>query len=162
MKTDEFIVRSENTITSLISMPSDTIVVVFYQIFSNGSLSVFEGQGINHLFLVFFVSLSFLVVFLLYGVSLIFGITISDSDSDKLSNYECGFVPFGDSRIPFDINFYIVSLLFVIFDLELVFLFPWSFILTTISYFGFFNMFIFFFILLVGFIYEWLSGSLDI
>ena len=82
-------------------------------------------------------------------------------DPEKLSPYECGFEPFEDSRMEFDIRFYLVAILFIIFDLEIAFLFPWAISLGKIGLFGFFSMMIFLGILTVGFIYEWKKGALD-
>ena len=82
-------------------------------------------------------------------------------DPEKLSAYECGFEPFNDSRMEFDVRFYLVAILFIIFDLEIAFLFPWAISLGNIGIFGFCSMMIFLFILTVGFIYEWKKGALD-
>ena len=82
-------------------------------------------------------------------------------DPEKLSAYECGFEPFNDSRMEFDVRFYLVAILFSIFDLEIAFLFPWAISLGKIGLFGFVSMMIFLFILTVGFIYEWKKGALD-
>ena len=85
----------------------------------------------------------------------------SNPDPEKLSAYECGFEAFSDSRIQFDVRFYLVAILFIIFDLEIAFLFPWAISLGKIGIFGFTSMMIFLFILTVGFIYEWKKGALD-
>ena len=82
-------------------------------------------------------------------------------DPEKLSAYECGFEPFNDSRMEFDVRFYLVAILFIIFDLEIAFLFPWAISLGNIGILGFCSMMIFLFILSVGFIYEWKKGALD-
>ena len=82
-------------------------------------------------------------------------------DPEKLSPYECGFEPFNDSRMEFDIRFYLVAILFIIFDLEIAFLFPWAVSLGKIGVFGFVSMMIFLSILTIGFIYEWKKGALD-
>ena len=82
-------------------------------------------------------------------------------DPEKLSAYECGFEPFDDSRMEFDVRFYLVAILFIIFDLEIAFLFPWAISLGSIGLLGFCSMMIFLFILTVGFIYEWKKGALD-
>ena len=82
-------------------------------------------------------------------------------DSEKLSTYECGFEPFSDSRIEFDVRFYLVAILFIIFDLEIAFLFPWAISLGNIGALGFYSMMIFLLILTVGFVYEWKKGVLD-
>ena len=82
-------------------------------------------------------------------------------DSEKLSAYECGFNPFDDARMKFDIRFYLVSLLFIIFDLEVAFLFPWAVAFHDIGVFGFWSMILFLFVLTVGFVYEWNKGALE-
>tara|TARA_S200000501_G_scaffold62555_1_gene53270 strand:- start:684 stop:1052 length:369 start_codon:yes stop_codon:yes gene_type:complete len=82
-------------------------------------------------------------------------------DPEKLSAYECGFEPFNDSRMEFDVRFYLVAILFIIFDLEIAFLFPWAISLGTIGFYGYISMLIFLFILTIGFIYEWKKGALD-
>ena len=82
-------------------------------------------------------------------------------DPEKLSAYECGFEPFADSRMEFDVRFYLVAILFIIFDLEIAFLFPWAISLGNIGILGFSSMMIFLFILTIGFIYEWKKGALD-
>ncbi len=82
-------------------------------------------------------------------------------DPEKLSAYECGFEPFNDSRMEFDVRFYLVAILFIIFDLEIAFLFPWAISLGKIGILGFTSMMIFLFILTIGFIYEWKKGALD-
>ena len=82
-------------------------------------------------------------------------------DPEKLSAYECGFEPFSDSRMEFDVRFYLVAILFIIFDLEIAFLFPWAISLGNIGNLGFWSMMIFLGVLTVGFIYEWKKGALD-
>ncbi|QLK52233.1 NADH-quinone oxidoreductase subunit A [Ehrlichia ruminantium] len=82
-------------------------------------------------------------------------------DSSKLSSYECGFSPLGNSRKIFNIRFYLVAILFIIFDLEIAFLFPWSICLSDIGVGGFWSMMIFLVILIIGFIYEWSKGALE-
>jgi NADH-quinone oxidoreductase subunit A len=82
-------------------------------------------------------------------------------DSEKLSPYECGFEAFDDARRQFDVRFYLVSILFIIFDLEVAFLFPWAVTLGKIGIFGFWSMMIFLGVLTVGFIYEWKKGALE-
>ena len=82
-------------------------------------------------------------------------------DSAKLSPYECGFEAFEDSRMKFDVRYYLVAILFIIFDLEIAFLFPWAVVLDEIGMFGFLAMMVFLGILVVGFIYEWKKGALE-
>jgi len=82
-------------------------------------------------------------------------------DSEKLSPYECGFEAFEDSRMRFDVRYYLVAILFIIFDLEIAFLFPWAVVLESIGMFGFVSMMVFLGILVIGFIYEWKKGALE-
>ena len=82
-------------------------------------------------------------------------------NSEKLSPYECGFEPFDDARGQFDVRFYLVAILFIIFDLEVAFLFPWAVALGDIGLFGFWSMMLFLGVLTVGFIYEWSKGALE-
>jgi len=82
-------------------------------------------------------------------------------DSEKLSPYECGFEAFEDARMRFDVRYYLVAILFILFDLEIAFLFPWAVVLRHIGMFGFIAMLVFLAILVVGFIYEWKKGALD-
>jgi len=82
-------------------------------------------------------------------------------DSEKLSPYECGFEAFEDSRMRFDVRYYLIAILFIIFDLEIAFLFPWAVVLDSIGMFGFVAMMIFLAILVIGFIYEWKKGALE-
>jgi|TARA_B100000953_G_scaffold232850_1_gene194264 NADH-quinone oxidoreductase subunit A len=106
----------------------------------------------------------FLIIALGLSISFVilnFILSPKKPDPEKLSAYECGFEPFNDSRIEFDVRFYLVAILFIIFDLEIAFLFPWAISLGKIGLFGFISMMIFLFILTVGFIYEWKKGALD-
>ena len=104
----------------------------------------------------------FVALFLSIGFILInFLSSPSNPDPEKLSAYECGFEAFDDSRMEFDVRFYLVAILFIIFDLEIAFLFPWAISLGKIGLFGFISMMIFLFILTIGFIYEWKKGALD-
>ena len=82
-------------------------------------------------------------------------------DDEKLSPYECGFEAFEDSRIQFDVRYYLVAILFIIFDLEIAFLFPWAVTLDKIGTFGLLSMAVFLFILVIGFVYEWKKGALE-
>jgi NADH-quinone oxidoreductase subunit A len=85
----------------------------------------------------------------------------SRPDSEKLSPYECGFEAFEDARVQFDVRYYLVAILFILFDLEIAFLFPWAVSLKEIGFFGFMSMMVFLGILVLGFIYEWMKGALD-
>ena len=82
-------------------------------------------------------------------------------DSEKVSAYECGFAAFDDARGQFDVRFYLVAILFIIFDLEVAFLFPWAITLSETQHFGFWSMVVFLVILTVGFVYEWKKGALE-
>ncbi len=85
----------------------------------------------------------------------------NNPDPEKLSAYECGFEAFGDSRMEFDVKFYLVAILFIIFDLEIAFLFPWAISLGNLGAFGFWSMMVFLGVLTIGFIYEWKKGALE-
>ena len=82
-------------------------------------------------------------------------------DAEKLSAYECGFNAFDDARMKFDVRFYLVSILFIIFDLEVAFLFPWAVAFGDLGWYGFWSMMVFLTVLTVGFIYEWKKGALE-
>lgn len=108
--------------------------------------------------------LVFLVVGITVGVMMIMlGFVLSPHRpySEKLSPYECGFETFGDARMKFDVRYYLVAILFIIFDLEIAFLFPWAVVLKEIGMFGYLAMVIFLGILVIGFIYEWKKGALE-
>lgn len=109
--------------------------------------------------LFFFVGFSLALSVVLFLLS--FFLAVSSGDPEKLSAYECGFNPFEDARSQFDIRFYLVAILFIIFDLEISFLFPWALTLKSLGDFGFWSMILFLFILTVGFVYEWQKGALD-
>jgi len=109
-----------------------------------------------------------IIIFIFVALGLSIGFIVlnfmfspSNPDPEKLSAYECGFEAFGDSRMEFDVRFYLVAILFIIFDLEIAFLFPWAISLGNIGSLGFWSMMIFLFILTIGFIYEWKIGALD-
>lgn len=101
----------------------------------------------------------FIVAFALFGLSYV--LVLRSYDVEKLSTYECGFDPFEDSRNVFEVRFYLVALLFAMFDLEISFLFPWSVSVSTVDGFGVVSMLVFYGILSVGFLYEWMKGALD-
>ena len=113
----------------------------------------------NYLTIVIFLAIA--LILSLGFIVINFAFSPKNPDPEKLSAYECGFEPFNDSRMEFDIRFYLVAILFIIFDLEIAFLFPWAITLGNIGYFGFFSMMLFLFILTIGFIYEWKKGALD-
>ena len=101
------------------------------------------------------------VVPLLLGGGLSRLLGVHRPDSEKLSPYECGFEAFEDARMKFDVRYYLVAILFILFDLEIAFLFPWAVVLREIGLFGFLAMVLFLAILIVGFIYEWMKGALE-
>jgi NADH-quinone oxidoreductase subunit A len=108
--------------------------------------------------------LLFILVGLTVGVVLLaVGSVLSPNRPDpaKLSPYECGFEAFEDARMKFDVRYYLVAILFILFDLEIAFLFPWAVVLPEIGFFGFVAMMIFLAILVVGFVYEWKKGALE-
>jgi len=108
--------------------------------------------------------LVFLILGLIFGVvpiAMAFMLGPQRPDSAKLSPYECGFEAFEDSRMKFDVRFYLVAILFIIFDLEIAFMFPWAVALKDIGVFGFWAMLVFLGILVIGFIYEWKKGALE-
>ena len=109
-----------------------------------------------------------IVIFLFVALGLSVGFVVlnflfspKNPDPEKLSAYECGFEAFSDSRMEFDVRFYLVAILFIIFDLEIAFLFPWAISLGSLGALGFWSMMIFLSILTVGFVYEWKKGALD-
>jgi len=106
---------------------------------------------------------AFLFTFFLCSFLVVFSYIISTDqpDSQKLSVFECGFNPFSDARLEFDVKFFLVAILFIIFDLELSFLFPWSVILYRLSFVAYLAMALFFVLLTVGLIYEWVKGGLE-
>ena len=109
-----------------------------------------------------------IIIFLFISLLLSIGFIVinyiaspSNPDPEKLSAYECGFEAFDNARIEFDVRFYLVAILFIIFDLEIAFLFPWAISLGNIGLIGFYSMMAFLFILTIGFIYEWKKGALE-
>jgi NADH-quinone oxidoreductase subunit A len=108
--------------------------------------------------------LLFILVGLAFGIVPIMAgrlLAPNKPDSQKLSPYECGFEAFEDARMKFDVRYYLVAILFILFDLEIAFLFPWAIVLEEIGMFGFVSMLVFLGILVVGFIYEWMKGALE-
>ncbi|MCC0013062.1 MAG: NADH-quinone oxidoreductase subunit A [Rhodobiaceae bacterium] len=90
-----------------------------------------------------------------------FILAVNHPDSEKVAPYECGFQPFDDARMKFDVRFYLVAILFIIFDLEVAFLFPWAVAFGDLGWFGFWSMMIFLGVLTIGFAYEWRKGALE-
>ena len=114
--------------------------------------------------------LSYLPIVIFIGVALVIGLALlaapflvayKQPDSEKLSAYECGFAAFDDARMKFDVRFYLVAILFIIFDLEVAFLFPWAVAFKSVGWFGFWSVMAFLGVLTVGFIYEWRKGALE-
>jgi NADH-quinone oxidoreductase subunit A len=114
---------------------------------------------LEYFYLLIYIILSLIISFIVFFLSYI--LAIQHYDAEKLSAYECGFQPFEDARNKFDIKFYLVAILFIIFDLEVSYLFPWSIYLRDLGFSSFWWMFSFLFLLTVGFIYEWLKGALS-
>lgn len=112
----------------------------------------------------YFPILVFLIIAIALAVVMVVASLIAarqHPDSEKLSAYECGFDAFGDARHKFDVRYYLVAILFIIFDLEVAFLFPWAVTLGEIGMFGFWSMMVFLGMLTVGFVYEWKKGALE-
>ena len=112
----------------------------------------------------------YLPIVIFIGISLVIGLALlvspfvlayKNPDPEKLSAYECGFNAFDDARMTFDVRFYLVAILFIIFDLEVAFLFPWAVAFGDLGMFGFVSMMIFLGVLTIGFIYEWKKGALE-
>jgi NADH-quinone oxidoreductase subunit A len=115
----------------------------------------FLEYSIVFIFLLISIVLSCIIFFLSFFIARQIGGT------EKLSAYECGFEPFEDARNTFDVRFYVIALLFIIFDLEVTFIFPWAVTLTSQTFLGFWSMVLFLMLLTVGFAYEWKKGALD-
>ncbi|HAK64178.1 MAG TPA: NADH-quinone oxidoreductase subunit A [Alphaproteobacteria bacterium] len=114
--------------------------------------------------------LEYLPILIFTGIAAVLGIALmliafvlaeNRPDPEKLSAYECGFPAFDDARMRFDVRFYLVALLFIIFDLEVAFLFPWSISLGEVGLYGFWSMMVFLAVLTAGFVYEWKKGALE-
>jgi NADH-quinone oxidoreductase subunit A len=106
----------------------------------------------------------FIAVAMAVGIALVvapFLVAYRNPDPEKLSAYECGFNAFDDARMKFDVRFYLVAILFIIFDLEVAFLFPWAITFGELGWFGFWSMMFFLAVLTVGFVYEWRKGALE-
>ena len=114
---------------------------------------------VEYLPILIFLGIAIVITSIAVGASVI--IVPQHPDVEKTSAYECGFEAFSDSRHKFDVRFYLVAILFIIFDLEIAFLFPWAISLGKIGVFGFWSMMIFLGILTIGFIYEWRKGALE-
>ena len=114
---------------------------------------------LEYLPIIIFLGIAIALSFVMVVIPLV--LTKLKPDTEKLSTYECGFEAFGDARGKFDVQFYLVSILFIIFDLEIAFLFPWAVALGKIGLVGFWSMRVFLAILTIGFIYEWKKGALE-
>lgn len=121
-------------------------------------------QTIDHLLVDYLPLVVFIGLSLVIGIALLvipFLVAYSKPDAEKLSAYECGFNAFDDARMKFDVRFYLVSILFIIFDLEVAFLFPWAVAFKSVGLFGFWSMMLFLGVLTIGFVYEWKKGALE-
>ena len=138
--------------------------IILYFFISQISLFFVTQGRINIMLNNYFPILLFIIVSIIIGALPIISSRIinkGEKNKAKSSAYECGFENFSDARMKFDIRFYLVAILFIIFDLEIAFLFPWAISLGNIGILGFSSMMIFLFILTIGFIYEWKKGALD-
>ena len=113
----------------------------------------------QYLIILICISFSIFLGLIIFGLSYI--LAVQNPDSEKISAYECGFEPFEDARNKFDVRFYIVAILFIIFDVEVIYLFPWSISLYVIGFQGFWLMILFLIILTIGFLYEIIKKALD-
>ena len=118
-----------------------------------------DGYLAQYLPIMIFMAIAIALATIIIGASLV--VAPQHPDREKLSSYECGFEPFEDARGRFDVRYYLVAILFIIFDLEVAFLFPWAVSLGHIGLFGFWSMIVFLGVLTVGFIYEWRKGALE-
>jgi len=133
-----------------------TVIVLFRQIQQEIQLEIFLGEYLP-IAVFFAIAIGLSAAFVLSAF--VFG--NQRPDDEKMAAYECGFDAFDDSRRQFDVRFYLVAILFIIFDLEVAFLFPWAVALGGIGLFGFWSMMLFLAVLTVGFIYEWKKGALE-
>ena len=115
-------------------------------------------------------AINYLPILVFFGLATVLGlafllaafvIAVRRPDPEKTSAYECGFNAFDDARMKFDVRFYLVAILFIIFDLEVAFLFPWAISFGSIGIFGYFSMMVFLLVLTIGFVYEWRKGALE-
>jgi NADH-quinone oxidoreductase subunit A len=118
-----------------------------------------ESLLINYLPILLFLAIAIIMATVVVVIPFI--VARFKPDAEKLSAYECGFDPFGDARGKFDVRFYLVAILFIIFDLEVAFLFPWAVSLKDVGMYGFWSMMVFLGILTIGFVYEWKKGALE-
>lgn len=113
----------------------------------------------QYLYLLIFIFICSIFAFLFFFLS--YAVATQNADTEKVSSYECGFDPFNDARNTFDVRFYLVAILFIIFDLEVSFLFPWCICIGSLPILSFWSMLLFLFILTTGFVYEWKKGALE-
>jgi NADH-quinone oxidoreductase subunit A len=118
-----------------------------------------NGLLVDYLALAIFIGVALLIVLALMAAP--FLVAVRNPDPEKVSAYECGFNAFDDARMKFDVRFYLVAILFIIFDLEVAFLFPWAVAFKQVGAFGFWSMMVFLAVLTIGFIYEWRKGALE-
>jgi NADH:ubiquinone oxidoreductase subunit 3 (subunit A) len=135
------------------------IELLNFKIIFKNEIDIKEYYYSSYNSIFFYLFLIFIITSLI--LTLCYLITVSNLYYEKTSGYECGFDPYSDAREPFYVKFYLISILFIIFDVEIVFFFPRIFSIIQISFFGIFIMYIFLIILSIGFIYEWKKGSLD-
>ena len=114
---------------------------------------------LDYLPLVIFMAIAGAIALALMASAIL--IAVRRPDPEKLSAYECGFDPFDDARMKFDVRFYLVAILFIIFDLEVTFLFPWAIVYGQLGVYGFWSMMVFLGVLTIGFAYEWQKGALE-
>ena len=122
------------------------------------------GQSLDHLLVDYLPLVVFIGLSLVVGLGLLvapFIVAYKNPDPEKLSAYECGFDAFDDARMKFDVRYYLVAILFILFDLEIAFMFPWAVVFKDLGAFGFWSMFVFIVILTIGFIYEWKKAALE-
>jgi NADH-quinone oxidoreductase subunit A len=134
------------------------------ELIEKGSFDQGRRRALQPVLAQYFPIMVFIGIAALIGIAFVFGSILSARQNPyaaKLSAYECGFEAFGDARRRFDVRFYLVAILFIIFDVEVAFLFPWAVSLSRIGLLGFFSMMGFLAVLTVGFIYEWNKGALD-
>ena len=123
-----------------------------------------EGSPMGELLLDYLPLVVFIAVAIAIGLALLvapFIVAYQNPDPEKLSAYECGFNAFDDARMKFDVRFYLVAILFIIFDLEVTFLFPWAVVYGQLGVYGFWSMMVFLGVLTIGFAYEWKKGALE-
>jgi NADH-quinone oxidoreductase subunit A len=118
-----------------------------------------NGLLVDYLALAIFIGVALLIGLALMAAP--FLVAVRNPDPEKVSAYECGFNAFDDARMKFDVRFYLVAILFIIFDLEVAFLFPWAVAFKQVGAFGFWSMMVFLAVLTIGFIYEWRKGALE-